>query len=554
MSFVRLKRDRNSSVALLFAIMAIGVIGMVGAAIDYGLWNQTVASLSLAANGAALNAVKVAAAGQLGGDTNYLTEGATAGTVWFEGQINSNAAHFTNLVPSVSVSGTTTVTATVGYSGEIGSIFGRSFGMTQYPLSVSATAVIQDAPYLDVEILLDNSPSMQIGATPNDIATMQAISTCTADGGEVASSTPPKPPNYVTNGSGQNYGAYSCSSYDGQDESPELACPVSGGVNWTGVPGHTSLTPNVNPDPICSTIAGVTNYAGPPCAFACHFDTNPAHPAGTGTDFFAAARATIQPGLPACYSTSTPGNCQITLRFDLVKSAVNDVITSMQQDNLSNINNLHVGIFSFADAVTQVYPKASTCGTPGTEACQAGDDWSTAQGLVGSYPSGPNLAETGIQPALTPTSANTGYTNFPNVMTTLYQNYLTTSAGLGTSPSTPAKVLFIVTDGVGDYNTTTRVYPPFDPSLCDYYKNTLGYQVYVVYTPYYALMNGFYLSNIMSNVEPLNSSTVATNLQACTSNPSEGFIIADPNDPQSITKALQNFLDIALNEAARYTH
>ncbi len=550
---VCLRQDRRSAVALLFAILAVPIFGLVGLAIDYGLWNQTYASLSLAASGAALNAVKTTAAAELTNDPNYITEGQNAGAQWFVSQVglSANAARLNIAASQVQVAITTgvQVSAQVTYTstanaGFVTPIFGQLFGIKVYPLSVTAAAAISTAPYLDVEILLDNSPSMEIGATPNDIAYIMGLSTCSPYGGSWPSSGSPWPP------AGQPYAAYGYAGYN--SEAAELNAPFGTGTGgYTGVPGSSTLTSaNTNGGPSCGTTPP-TN-AGPPCAFACHFDTS--KPAGTGVDFFAAARSTINQGNPRCYGTATPGNCQITLRFDLVKSAVNDVISTMQQDDLP-ISNLRVGIFSFADSVVQIYPSPTNCGTPGSEACQASDDWSDAASLVGSYPTAPGQPEQGIQPVpVTATANNTGDTDFQTVMTTLYQDYLTTNSGSGTSKDNPAKVLFLVTDGVADSSDTgSRTYGAFDPSLCNYYKNTLGYQIYVVYTPYYALMNNFYLKYITSYAEPLATSPVATNLAACTSNPSTDFVVADPNNPNSINAALQQFLSLALNSAARFT-
>ncbi len=555
-----LRHDRESAVALLFAIMAIPIIGLVGLAIDYGMWNQTYASLSLAASGAALNAVKTAAAAALINDPNAVTLGQAAGQQWFVSQVGlgANAAHLNllNLSPAdlqVTVTTGVTTTATVTYNsnrtgGYVSPIFGHLFGATQYPLYVTATAAIGTAPYLDVEILLDDSPSMQIGATPNDIAYLMALTTCQAPGAAI-------PKGATSNLSGQEYSAYYyASGYNA--EAAELSAPFGsgdGGIVGIGAPLPGGMI-EYQPYP-CPQAATPGATAGPPCAFACHFDNS--RPAGQGKDFFEAARATIVAGQQPCAATSSPQNCNIMLRFDLVKSAVNQVIATMQTDDLP-IANLKVGVFSFSDAVTQAYPVPgmANCGTPGSEACQAGDDWATAQQLVGTYPTGAGQPEPGIQPAYTPPSGNTGYTDFPNVMTTLYQQYLTTKSGDGTSAASPAKVLFLVTDGVGDYvQGGTRIYPPFDPSLCDYYKNSLGYQVYVVYTPYYSLMNNFYLlqSPIASLTYPLLTSTVATNLRACTSNPNTDFVVANPNDYQSISAALQRFLQLALMSAARFT-
>ena len=60
---------------------------------------------------------------------------------------------------------------------------GSVIGVPTWPISGIATANIPvSAPYLNVEILLDNSGSMEIGATPTDIATMEELTACSVSG------------------------------------------------------------------------------------------------------------------------------------------------------------------------------------------------------------------------------------------------------------------------------------------------------------------------------------------------------------------------------------
>jgi Flp pilus assembly protein TadG len=225
-------------VALLFAILAIPVVGLVGLAIDFGYWNQTYASLSLAASGAAMNAVKIAAAETLSKDPNAIADGVAAGKQWFVSQVGptANYSHLivTNGAVAVNIPPNnqppppaSQITAQVIYTGTLNSVFGNLFSVFNYPLNVSATATQGLAPYLDVEILLDNSPSMQIGATPNDIAYMMSLTTCRAPGAFV-------PPGAGINGynaSGQNY-AYGY-QYTGK---LRIECPVR---KWRRQhPGH----------------------------------------------------------------------------------------------------------------------------------------------------------------------------------------------------------------------------------------------------------------------------------------------------------------------------
>jgi hypothetical protein len=268
---------------------------------------------------------------------------------------------------------------------------------------------------------------------------------------------------------------------------------------------------------------GYAPEAGPPCAFACHFDTSSA--AGTGNDFYALARSTI--------GTSY----QVNLRFDLVKSAVNQVITAMQTDNLP-INNLNVGIFWFADLLQQVYPASG----------EAGHDWATALANVGGPATVANGADTGIQPYV---GANGGNTDFPAIMSTLASTL--TPAGNGVTATTPRKVLFIVTDGLHD--PASRAISAFDPSACTTLKN-MGYGIYVLYTPYYSLMNPYYLSGTnpsaaaIVGAAPTASNSIPYNLQHCASTPANYI---EASDSASIAAALNTFLKQALAMSARIT-
>jgi hypothetical protein len=270
--------------------------------------------------------------------------------------------------------------------------------------------------------------------------------------------------------------------------------------------------------------------AGPPCAFACHTDTS--QPAGEGNDYYALARSTI--GKPN----------QITLRFDLVKAAVNQVLSAMRTDNIGAMNNLNVGIFTFESALKQVYPMPGC--QVGALGCAAGNDWTTAQSAVGAPPTVANGPDTGIQPH--GGTDGGGDSDFHDSMATL-MTYMT-PAGNGTLATAPRKVLFIVTDGLADVGDgATRTYGGVNPDDCTQFKN-LGFTIYVVYTPYYPVMNYFYLDNIKAFVEPASTSPVASDLQACASSPGD-YVSA--SDGTTLDNALQLFLRSAIKAPARFT-
>jgi hypothetical protein len=509
----RLVRDRRSSVALMFALLALPLIGIVGLAIDYAMVSQTYSAMSLAAHGAALEAARIAAAGELGGDASYVSEGTTAGTKWFAALAGKTSGNLSTATPTVTVTPGTTIVAQVTYSGTMASFFGKVFGVNNYSIAVEAEASITPAPYLDVTVLIDASPSMLIGATTSDMATLMQLLPCSASGAYY----PDASGNYSSlPTSEQHYNVYQCNYGVTYDGSPN--CPVSAQSPYT----FSTFTPvsaasgSLTTGPSCQgylpkqSPSNKYPMAGPPCAFACHSDTSV--PAGTGNDYFAVARSTIGK------------SNQVTLRLDVIKAATNVLLAAMQSYD-SIVHALSVNVFTFADSLKPVYPSDGSYG----------DAWDTAIADVGAAPTLPHTADTGIQPPGGPDGSDT---NFPGAMTTLTSSYLTAS-GTGTSAASPRKVLFLMTDGMENYSGTISA---FDPSYCTTLKNK-GYTIYVIYTTYYPLMNYFYLQSLMDIAEGTDYASTSYNLQSCASS-TDDYIQA--TDGSGIQAALLTFLKSAL--------
>jgi hypothetical protein len=309
------------------------------------------------------------------------------------------------------------------------------------------------------------------------------------------------------------------------DAPPPTTYTCKGVLNQT----TTSLatTPTVIPP--------VTYYplAGPPCTFACHWDSTKA--AGSGNDLWALARRN-----------------NIQLRFDLVKNATNTVLQQMATDNISTLNNLSVGIYTFNSTVTQIYPNPATCGVSGSSTCEAGSQFATAESLVGSPPTYPATADTGIQPVIGGLTGNNDNTAFPEDMNSLYNTYVT-KAGSGANAASPQKVLFLITDGFLD-DPYTSLRQAFQSSYCTQFKNA-GYKVYVVYTPYYPVEHQAYFANDWAQyVEQTGSQSISYQLQACSSNTStnDSYYISAA-DQTSLTTALLSFLKNAEQSPARFT-
>jgi Flp pilus assembly protein TadG len=604
-------RARRGAVSILFAAAVIPLVTIVGLAIDMGTWNQVNASLQLAADSAAMNAAKAASVGESQNDPNYIREGYVAGELWFASAGGATPLMATIPLPSVVITGTNTITATVTYSGTVPSFFGKFlYKPGLYPITGTSVAVVPLAPFINVELLVDDSSSMLIGSSNTDIETLQLLTPCAvavAGSGAIASANAGSP------------GAYYYTAYD---PTTKVGYPGAGGLDtWTGpkssqaylgfqtnfgtpyggplpVPFPTSLTATLGlpytytdtssangftnsvfpafttaqgidtssgtttftPGPSCKgwlaqqtglkTPAGQTLTAtaqpypgaGPPCAFACHWDTTKSP--GQGNDFLGVARSTIGKSY------------EVTLRFDEVKSATNTVISTMQADNIAGINNLNVGVFSFNTSLTKVYPPVNAPCTTGSNtgtqsANEACNGWAAAQTLVGTPPETSlggagtaNAAELGIQPD----NVGDTDTDWYDSMTTLLSgapNDLT-AAGSGQTAASPKKVLFIVTDGMND-NSNGGI-GPINTSFCTTFKN-MGYTIYVAYTPYNWLMNYNYLS--LGTYGTQVGGTVPAALQACASDPTNDYIVA--NDGPTLKAALLTFLNAALKTPVRFS-
>jgi Flp pilus assembly protein TadG len=563
MSIFRFRRfwtDCAGATAVVFAVAFLAMMLSVAAAIDFGGAVAAKTKLDLAADTAAMAAATTASQMYITGGSNpaqIQAAATTAGQTRFAAAFGSASNVPTPPLPSLTITQTTNAfTALLTDTATYTPYFAQLLGVSSIPLSTTSTiSVALTAPYLNVEILLDNSGSMEIAATPSDIETMQELTACaltnanyctastttgnsnpttTCNAWAQSSGLPASDPYRTSNASGQSYSAYGCNS-GGRSYNGSLSCPLPAttldSVNYPSFPVSSAPNcPSLSPMPAGETVgdAGwlhsrLPPKAGPPCAFACHFDTSSA--AGTGNDFYALARSTI--GTPY----------QVNLRFDLVKSAVKQVITTMQADNLP-INNLNVGIFWFADILRRVYPASG----------EAGNDWATALSDVGGPAGVANGADTGIQPYV---GANGGNTDFPTIMTDL-KNTLTPS-GTGATTTTPRKVLFIVTDGLQD--PASRAISAFNPSSCTAFKN-MGYGIYVLYTPYYSLMNPYYLSGTSPSAAdivqaaPTATNSIPYNLQKCASSPSNYI---EASDSASIAAALQTFLKQAMIANARIT-
>ena len=174
----RLKADTAGNTAMIFALCLPVILALVGGALDFGRATQLRMELQDAADTAALGAIAVNSAGYKAGGNMSGDGTVPSGVAQALAIFNSNLRPNANLVavsPAASVTKagqdlTATVTVTASYKPYLLSLI----GFNSLPLSVTSVSTAGLPPYVNFYLLLDNSPSMGVGATTADINKMVA--------------------------------------------------------------------------------------------------------------------------------------------------------------------------------------------------------------------------------------------------------------------------------------------------------------------------------------------------------------------------------------------
>jgi len=172
----RFGRDRRGNIAVIFALACLPVLSAIGCATDYSRAAQLLAKLQSAADSASVGSLSrtspaFIAAGSMTAD-GPIASGVTDATNIFNANL-ANASGYTlnSITPTVSKSGST-VTSVVTFSADVPTLFMSMIGKTSMTVTGSSTAVVNMPLYVDFYLLLDNSPSMGVAATPADVTTM----------------------------------------------------------------------------------------------------------------------------------------------------------------------------------------------------------------------------------------------------------------------------------------------------------------------------------------------------------------------------------------------
>jgi len=161
-------RCQSGSVAIIFALSLIPITLATGAAVDYSYANKAKTQFTAAADAAALAAVnKSAMAGTA-------SAAQTTALNMFNAYATTIKGATLSKVTATVTDSSTGRTAVVTYTANVPTKFMGIMGIPSILVGATSTAASALPTYIDFYLLLDNTPSMGVGATTADINTMVA--------------------------------------------------------------------------------------------------------------------------------------------------------------------------------------------------------------------------------------------------------------------------------------------------------------------------------------------------------------------------------------------
>jgi Flp pilus assembly protein TadG len=162
-------RSRSGNVAMMFGLAILPLMAAVGMAIDYSRIADARTRLNGAADASTLQA--------LSKNANAFVTTPTPAQIQ---QYFTTLASAVNIVTLASVKATVTpsvtnMQVTLNYTGQVKTVFGSLVGANYVTIGGTSTAQTGAPPYINFYLLLDNSPSMGLGATPTDINNLIAL-------------------------------------------------------------------------------------------------------------------------------------------------------------------------------------------------------------------------------------------------------------------------------------------------------------------------------------------------------------------------------------------
>lgn len=172
----RFCNDRSGNIAVIFTLAILPVLSAVGCAIDYSRATQLRSKLQAAIDAASVGSVAKSAPGFIAAGSmtsdGPIPAGVTDATNIFAANMNGVSGYTLNSMTPVMKKTGSVITSTVQFSANISTTFLGVIGKDTITVSGTSTATTSMPLYVDFYLLMDNSPSMGVGATPADVTKM----------------------------------------------------------------------------------------------------------------------------------------------------------------------------------------------------------------------------------------------------------------------------------------------------------------------------------------------------------------------------------------------
>ncbi|MDB5656807.1 MAG: pilus assembly protein [Tardiphaga sp.] len=172
------RHAQSGNVAAIFAIALVPVIAAMGCAVDYSRAVQIRSKLQSAIDSASVGAVSrtspgFIAAGAMTKD-GPIPAGVTDATNIFNGNMSTQSGYTLNSFTAEVKKSAGRVLSTIQFSADVPTTFTSIIGWRKLTITGSSTSTSSMPTYKDFYLFLDNSPSMGVGATPDDVALLVA--------------------------------------------------------------------------------------------------------------------------------------------------------------------------------------------------------------------------------------------------------------------------------------------------------------------------------------------------------------------------------------------
>lgn len=180
--FGRFFADTGGQFAIIAAVYTIPLIAAMSIAVDYSRMSTVRSDLQYAVDSATLAAIsKASETYKKGGvfDLAWSQEQAKAeAEKWFRANRQSTVDYTVTSSQIDVVRSGTDIKATMTVTASVKTTFVGIVGIADQSFNIYSAATSTLAPYMDVHVLSDNSPSMALGATPADITKLKSLTGC----------------------------------------------------------------------------------------------------------------------------------------------------------------------------------------------------------------------------------------------------------------------------------------------------------------------------------------------------------------------------------------